>query len=297
MTDAWRACDDGDPVTVNDTCVDGVCLGSLQGGGQSYSFQTMGTGECADRDNRRMARYTGDVNSEKDCEQVCRGDPQCAAFSFAYPLCSIYGSVRVRSPRFGNQKHWAFQAGTDPVAVTIEKAVLAATGQRNSICRKKGVVRDSIMREVDVDVSADDFFSPGRLIIFFILVFLCFFAVPISKFVKKTCCPCLRKKEDEVQKVAQQPKEIVETPLESDDQNPSETEWPDWDDMTEEERDAYLRATADDDDLPPEPPDEEADPAAPPPHEPYEDQAPSPPPSEPGSEAPETPGAVKEEPK
>ena len=37
-------------------------MGRLDGG---YQYQTMGAGECADRQDRRMARYSGDVEDMK----------------------------------------------------------------------------------------------------------------------------------------------------------------------------------------------------------------------------------------
>jgi len=161
-------------------------MGQLEGGLDAYKFLTMGEGECADRQGRRMARYTGDVEDESECEYVCRGDPQCAGFAYSFPLCSIYGTVRNKAPA---DRPWSFQAGTDPPAIIIEKALMTAQGQRKSICRKKGMTGDTIIDPSDIKVTVQDFFGEMRMAIFFVALLLCFFAVPIIKFtVKIICC-------------------------------------------------------------------------------------------------------------
>merc|ERR1719310_509316 len=40
-------CDDGDPTTVNDTCIDGLCIGYF-GSKEETKFLTIGDGECVD---------------------------------------------------------------------------------------------------------------------------------------------------------------------------------------------------------------------------------------------------------
>ena len=42
-------------------------MGRLDGG---YQYQTMGAGECADRQDRRMARYSGDVQEAERSEDL-----------------------------------------------------------------------------------------------------------------------------------------------------------------------------------------------------------------------------------
>ncbi|CAK9023617.1 unnamed protein product [Durusdinium trenchii] len=175
-----RTCNDQDATTYNDTCIEGVCMGILDSG---YQYQTMGGGECVDRQNRRMARYTGDVQEQAECEQICTGDPQCAGYAYSFPLCSIYGTVRTHLPM--ERPTWSFQAGTDPVAVVIEAALDMSPVQRRSICRKKGVVGDTITFDSDIQVSADEFFSPVRIGIFFLIIFGCFFALPLTDYISR----------------------------------------------------------------------------------------------------------------
>ncbi|CAE8586076.1 unnamed protein product, partial [Polarella glacialis] len=204
-----RPCTDGDKTTVNDTCVDGVCLGQLIGGFAAYKFQTLGVGECSDRQGRRMARYTGDQVDETACETLCRGDPQCVAFSFAYPSCSIYGTVRTRAPA-----GFSFQAGTDPVGVVVETAVMEITGQWASVCRKKGLVTAEISTEGNVQVATEDFFDPVRLSAFFVVLLCCFFALPLSMWCRRNFCCCIgrRVQEDFIHRVTQEPKTLSESP-------------------------------------------------------------------------------------
>jgi len=155
-------------------------MGILDSG---YLYQTMGAGECVDRQDRRMARYTGDVKEQSECESICTGDPQCAGYAYNFPLCSIYGTVRTKLPL--ERQDWSFQAGTDPVAVIIEKALVVSDVQRRSICRKKGVEGDRIESPSDLEVEADEFFSPVRIGIFFVIVFACFFALPLTDYLSR----------------------------------------------------------------------------------------------------------------
>lgn len=180
LAPGFRTCNDQDRTTYNDTCIEGVCMGILDTG---YKYQTMGAGECVDRQDRRMARYTGDVKEQSECEAICTGDPQCAGYAYNYPLCSIYGTVRTKLPL--ERQAWSFQAGTDPVAVIIEKALVLSNVQRRSICRKKGVEGDTIASPSDLEVSADEFFSPVRIGIFFLLVLACFFALPLTDYISR----------------------------------------------------------------------------------------------------------------
>lgn len=178
-----RPCDDGDPTTTEDRCIDGLCLGRLSG----TEFLTLGQGECTDRESGRMARYSGDVEDEQQCMQLCREDPQCAAYSYAYPLCSIYGTVRTRAP---NNREWAFQEGsTNPVAISVEKAEMTATGQRSSTCRRKGVQADTA---VDYGAGSEfrinDFFEPWKVAVFLIVVLLVFFSWSIFHALQRCFC-------------------------------------------------------------------------------------------------------------
>lgn len=201
-----RTCNDQDATTYNDTCIEGVCMGILDSG---YQYQTMGGGECVDRQNRRMARYTGDVQEQAECEQICTGDPQCAGYAYSFPLCSIYGTVRTHLPM--ERPTWSFQAGTDPVAVVIEAALDMSPVQRRSICRKKGVVGDTITFDSDIQVSADEFFSPVRIGIFFLIIFGCFFALPLTDYISRL----LKCRKDPLEELAGQ---VAQDPAYDDDE-------------------------------------------------------------------------------
>lgn len=179
-----RPCDDRDPATEDDRCIDGVCLGRLA---VAEQFQTLGTGECTDREGLRMSRYSGDVGDEPECLRVCEEDPQCAAYSFAFPLCSIYGTVRTREPVSSRQ--WSFQEGsTNPKAIAVELAALTATGQRESICRRKGRRSDAL---VDFGAGSEfrneDFFEPWKVGLFCGLAVLIFFSWPMARALGRCC--------------------------------------------------------------------------------------------------------------
>lgn len=163
------ACDDGNPLTLNDTCVDGVCVsGMLEETASQLAFLTLGKGACGDREGRRMASYSGDVDYEKDCEAHCLADLQCAGYSYSHPLCTIYGNLRDQPPL--SDRQWAFLAGTDPPAVIIEDAWLTSTGQREGYCRRRGFESDTLTAEAqpDENLSVDDFFSYERLAVYFV---------------------------------------------------------------------------------------------------------------------------------
>lgn len=176
-------CSDGDDTTQNDTCMDGVCLGFPQ----VMLFKTLGDGDCADRDGLRMDSYSGDVADEKECEATCLGDAQCFGYGYAFPLCSIYGTVRTTAPR--NEREWAFQRGSQPTAaVIIEQAAKPAPGSRVGVCRRRGETRDvqEGMDENKIDVKY--IFNPYTLSAFFTGLLLCFFIRPIARCVRVLFC-------------------------------------------------------------------------------------------------------------
>mmetsp|Transcript_97642 Transcript_97642/g.244696 ORF Transcript_97642/g.244696 Transcript_97642/m.244696 type:complete len:757 (+) Transcript_97642:120-2390(+) len=183
-----RYCDDQNPDTVNETCVDGICLGFPTG--MRYEFQTLtGFGECSDRDYRRMGRYSGDVlEGEDGCVKACLDDVQCVAYGYAYPLCSIYGTVRIRAPP-GADRPWAFELGTDPPAVAIEMTKPPVVGQRATVCRKKGILPDVLEPDAQHDVNREDWFN--FLTIFYMSLGMAFFFLfwPISLAAGAFFCP------------------------------------------------------------------------------------------------------------
>lgn len=168
-----RLCDDGDPLTQNDTCIDGVCVGH---GISDVKFLTLGNGECSDRNGLRMAKYSGDVVDEAECEGLCRGDAQCMAYEYSFPLCSIYGTVRTRAPA---GREWVFEDAPQPSALIIETVKAATTGQRLSICRRKGDQEDAVDTSIPGKINYEVAFAPILLVVFFALLTGLFLARPL----------------------------------------------------------------------------------------------------------------------
>jgi len=178
-----RTCEDGDPTTHNDTCIDGLCVGYPS----DTEFLTLGQGECADRSKLRMSRYIGDTNTEEECEKVCLDDPQCRAFNYAYPSCSIWGTVRTRAPT--GDRQWAFMGGSVPIpAVVIEMAAAVAHGQRAGICRLKAEKSDTVLVMSTDKVDVSEIFNNRVMIIFFFAMMLCFCVMPIGRCIKVLFC-------------------------------------------------------------------------------------------------------------
>jgi len=192
-----RLCDDGDPTTLNDTCIDGVCMGNSQDMDTAVKFLTLGRGDCVDRNGRRMAAYAGDVQSEAECEATCRGDPQCVAYAYAFPLCKVYGTVRTQVP-LESSRDWAFQAATSPPAVVVEEASYMALGctspttsasclQQDLSCRRKGWIGDREDDAKKVEVEREDVFGNLQLAGFSAVVIFVFFAGPAFSAFKRCC--------------------------------------------------------------------------------------------------------------
>jgi hypothetical protein len=128
-----------------------------------------------------MSRYSGDLIREDQCREICRNDPQCAAYSWGYPLCSIFGTVRRRAPE-GSGHRWSFQMGTTPRGVSIEQALLVpGHGQRETVCRRRGTEADQEDDSTQGFFQVDDFLEPVRLTGFFLLLLCCFFALPVYR--------------------------------------------------------------------------------------------------------------------
>eukprot|EP00927_Polykrikos_kofoidii_P057274 TRINITY_DN51392_c0_g1_i1.p1 TRINITY_DN51392_c0_g1~~TRINITY_DN51392_c0_g1_i1.p1 ORF type:complete len:761 (-),score=95.72 TRINITY_DN51392_c0_g1_i1:248-2530(-) len=190
--DYIQGCDDGDPVTNNDTCIDGICRGMYNSSEMSIAFQTMGEGDCTDRDGVRMATYSGDVRDEAECRAACEGDPQCLAYAYLYPLCRIYGSVRTRAPI--GSRTWAFTVGDPDPAVVIETATRTVSGQKMTACRRKsygdGDKRNPSTQLGDLDdmEQVESVFGFEKLAVFFIIGTFCFFLAPCAVTTWICCC-------------------------------------------------------------------------------------------------------------
>lgn len=174
-----KTCDDKDLTTVNDTCIGGLCMGYATVDWREQRFETLGFGQCSDRNGRSMPSYAGDVKDELECEGICRGDRQCLAFTYSPPICSLFGSIRTQPPH-GDGRKWAWQGGTVPLAVIIESTV-TAKGQRESVCRKKDEFGDRVLGKATGTVEVNYLFSKIFLMVFFMIMTLLFCFRPIAK--------------------------------------------------------------------------------------------------------------------
>jgi len=181
-----KVCDDSDPTTVQDTCIDGLCVGYARRDWYDQRFETLGPGQCADRSGRQTPSYSGDIASEPECEDLCKADRQCSAFSYAPPCCSLYGSIRTRPP-VESRRPWSWQGGSLPVAVRVEVAV-TVKGQRESVCRKKDEYGDQVLPQASGKVEIDTVFSFNVMLVFFVLIMLTFCFLPIWKCWRLFCC-------------------------------------------------------------------------------------------------------------
>mmetsp|Transcript_11173 Transcript_11173/g.20318 ORF Transcript_11173/g.20318 Transcript_11173/m.20318 type:complete len:788 (+) Transcript_11173:76-2439(+) len=181
-----RGCDDGDARTENDTCIDGVCIGDIPGGGANAKFLTRGAGECRDRDMRWMARYSGDVVEERDCQAQCRDDFQCAGYYFSHPSCSIYGTIRTQPP---GGRQWSFEAASDPPAIIIEASAPVLASQRRGVCRSKGLVGDEEKDARGLRWDRDTIFHPAVMVLAFTGMLGLFFARPVYRCVQTLRSP------------------------------------------------------------------------------------------------------------
>lgn len=103
-------CTDRRSNTYNDKCVQGSCVGDRF---KEPTFQTKGSGDCIQHvsvlsectaadceqeDGRPAPRYYRDLLDAEECQARCKYDPDCAAYSYGYHVCSIYGTKRTDSP-------------------------------------------------------------------------------------------------------------------------------------------------------------------------------------------------------
>lgn len=180
-----QACDDADYTTVDDTCIDGLCVGYVEDW-TDQRFETLGPGQCSDRSGRQPPSYAGDVSDEPECESLCKADRQCTAFSYAPPSCVLYGSIRTRPPAEA-KRQWAWQGGSIPVAVKVEVA-LTVKGQRESVCRKKDEYGDTVLPQAAGKVEIANVFSFNVLLVFFFIILLLFCSGPIFRCWRMCLC-------------------------------------------------------------------------------------------------------------
>lgn len=170
-------CNDGDKMTQKDMCIDGVCVGDKYNHGPKYL--TVGEGQCVDSLGKRMSAQQGDVGEEFTCRDICTLDNQCKGYSYAYPVCTIFGTVRAKTDRAG----WTFLAGDNPPALEIERVLKPGVGEPRFVCRKKH-------GEGDPPLSSFHYIEyvlgwPGFVLLFFLVVGF-YFRETIIEWVRNT---------------------------------------------------------------------------------------------------------------
>lgn len=165
-------CDDKDPETSRDVCVDGICIGHRF---TKPKYAMLGTGDCCDRKGRRMPHYYGDVTSEDVCRGTCTDDPQCEGYSYSFPMCQLYGTVRKDAP----QGNWAFQRGDEPLATKIEKATGDLPGARGAQCWRKDSEANPLSEASLFEMEVDNLFEPYSMAGLFTMTVLCAAGCPL----------------------------------------------------------------------------------------------------------------------
>mmetsp|Transcript_13108 Transcript_13108/g.32020 ORF Transcript_13108/g.32020 Transcript_13108/m.32020 type:complete len:1155 (-) Transcript_13108:693-4157(-) len=117
-------------------CIDGVCVGDPFHGSPKYL--TVGEGQCVDTLGFRMNAQQGDVGDEKECKHLCTADNQCKGYSFAFPVCTLFGTVRSTTDMDG----WNMLEGDQTPALEIERVLKPGPGEPQFVCRKKAAVGD-----------------------------------------------------------------------------------------------------------------------------------------------------------
>lgn len=134
-----------------------------------------------------MARYYGDVKDDRACEAVCEEDVQCLAYSYGFPRCSIFGTVRTEAPVrsvASPMTQWAFQEGSDPPAIIVDAVAPLGPEQLGEVCRVKSRVQVDLafgLKPVDL------VFGLPSITILLILFFCCLFSANITVWTKRTC--------------------------------------------------------------------------------------------------------------
>lgn len=125
-------------------CIDGVCVGDPYKGDPKYL--TVGDGQCVDALGKRMSAQQGDVGEEQECREFCNKDNQCRGYSYAFPVCTLFGTVRNKADKLG----WTLLKGDQPPALDIERVLAAGVGEPVFVCRKKHPVGDPTQMPLEV---------------------------------------------------------------------------------------------------------------------------------------------------
>lgn len=131
-------CDDENPKSYNDMCIEGKCVGDAFPAPQ---FKSIGTGLCADKAGVMLRRYFADTFSSSECETQCYTDPQCVGYSYGYHMCSIYGGNRSSHPEVYRWGHyWMLGSIMGDVFSTsdeVYKTIAPTESEHEVECKKK----------------------------------------------------------------------------------------------------------------------------------------------------------------
>lgn len=140
----WRpegfSCDDGDPNTFNDMCIEGQCIGDMF---PEPAFESIGEGHCANEHGHTLQRYFHDAFDDAACAKQCSRDPACTAYGFGYHQCSIYGGPRAVHPQmsiWGEQWYLGDMWGDmsiDANLTVVEYVVPLEPNEPKVLCMRK----------------------------------------------------------------------------------------------------------------------------------------------------------------
>ena len=121
----------------------------------------------------RMGHYFRDMDTIGECQSICRLDPQCMGYSYAFPVCRLFGDVRQGAPltfAFRQPDHSAARIGFR--LTKIDATIAPKPGQPEDLC----FIRVLVAVEVESDSSFTDFLvSPiGVTVTLCTLVFVYF---------------------------------------------------------------------------------------------------------------------------
>mmetsp|Transcript_64269 Transcript_64269/g.150936 ORF Transcript_64269/g.150936 Transcript_64269/m.150936 type:complete len:716 (-) Transcript_64269:128-2275(-) len=97
-----EACDDGNPNTYRDRCVEGQCVGDVVSE-PLYAFEGLMACDGAATIDSGVGRYFGNVLAEEACREQCSADALCRAYAYGYYVCYIYGGQRTVDP---SEEYW-----------------------------------------------------------------------------------------------------------------------------------------------------------------------------------------------
>ncbi|CAE7633103.1 unnamed protein product [Symbiodinium pilosum] len=95
-------CDDGNPNTYRDRCVEGQCIGDVVA---EPLYAWVGWERCDGESgiDPNVGRYFGNTLSEDECKEQCSQDALCQAYAYGYYVCYIYGGQRTMDP---SEDYW-----------------------------------------------------------------------------------------------------------------------------------------------------------------------------------------------